>query len=437
MPRRRVLAVLATGALLSGLAVVGSPVASATPAPTQQQLADAQRRVQDAQHGLDAVQIQAEQAAEAYNGAQDTADQARAASDAAGVTAAQSRAEAAVAQAAAEQAQRLADLAAAAAQQARLEHERAVAAAAAAQKALNDFAAGAYRTGGNLALISAMLDADPLTYATGREMMNRVDAHQKGTLDTLSAARAEALASADRAEAADQAATAQAQQGAQRAAAAAGAAAAARATADAALHAATAATAAADQAAAAKAHAQTVVAAAQQSLGSATSNAAGLAAKAAQARLEAQATRSVPVSTPAPSGSAAATAIAWAYQEIGIPYSWGGGNATGPTYGIAQGAGTLGFDCSGLTLFAYAHAGISIPHYAASQYAMGRHVGYADLIPGDLVFYATNTSVPSSIHHVALYIGGGRMIEAPHTGDVVKVSTMYLSGFIGGTRLAG
>ncbi len=437
MPRRRVLAVLASGALLSGLAVGVSPGASATPAPTAQQLADAQRRVTDAHAGLNAVQIQAEQAAEAYNGAQDRADQARAASDAAGANAAQAKAEAAVAQAAADEAQRQADLAAAAAEQARLEHERAVVAAVAAQKALNDFAAGAYRSGGNLALISAMLDADPLTYATGQEMMNRVDAHQKGRLDTLSAARAEAQASADRAAAAEQAALEQAQQVGQRAAAAAQAAQAARATANAALSAAAAATAAADQAAAAKAHAQAVVAAAEQSLGSATANAADLAAKAAQARQEAQTTRSVPVSNPAPNGSAAAEAIAWAYKEIGIPYSWGGGNASGPTYGIAQGSGTLGFDCSGLTLFAYAHAGISLPHYAAAQYGMGRHVGYADLIPGDLVFYATNTSIPSTIHHVALYIGGGRMIEAPHTGDVVKVSTMYLSGFIGATRLAG
>jgi len=437
LPRRRVLAVLASGALLSGLAVAGSPVASAAPTPTQQQLADAQRRVEQARSGLSTVQVQAEQAAEAYNEAQVQADGAQQGSNAAGATAAQAKAEAAVAQAAADEAQRLADVAAAAAEQARQDHQRAVAAAQAAQKALNDFAVGAYRSGGNLALISAMLDADPLTYATGQEMINRVDAHQKGTLNTLTAARAEAEASAERAAIAEQEASRQALEVGQRAAAAAQAAEAARTTAAVAASAAANATATANTAAAAKAYALAVVAAAEQALGSANANAADLAAQAAQARREALTVRNAPIANPPANGSAAAIAISWAYQEIGIPYSWGGGTASGPSYGIAQGAGIDGFDCSGLTLFAYAHAGIGLPHSSQSQYNAGRRVSLAQLIPGDLVFYATDTSDPSTIHHVTIYLGGGQMIEAPHTGSVVKVSTMYLSGFIGGVRLAG
>ena len=137
------------------------------------------------------------------------------------------------------------------------------------------------------------------------------------------------------------------------------------------------------------------------------------------------------------SGSAAAVAIAAAYGVIGTPYSWGGGGASGPTRGIQQGAGTVGFDCSGLMVYAWAHAGVSLPRSSRSQYLVGRHVGFAQLQPGDLIFYASNTANPSTIHHVTMYLGGGKMIEAPHTGSVVKVSTVYQSGFIGGTRLTG
>jgi len=129
----------------------------------------------------------------------------------------------------------------------------------------------------------------------------------------------------------------------------------------------------------------------------------------------------IPPGTSLPGSGAAATALGWAFREIGVPYSWGGGDATGPTGGFAQGADTVGFDCSGLTLFAWAHAGVALGHYTGSQWTAGRHVAQSDLQPGDLVFFATDTADPATIHHVGLYIGGGDMISAPHTGDVVRV----------------
>ncbi len=118
-----------------------------------------------------------------------------------------------------------------------------------------------------------------------------------------------------------------------------------------------------------------------------------------------------------------------------MPYSWGGGDESGPTYGFAQGANIRGFDCSGLTLFAYGHAGIHLGHYTGSQYDQGMRISnFGDLQPGDLMYFATDTSNPATIHHMSIYIGGGNMIEAPHTGDVVKVSPARSSDFIGGTR---
>jgi len=121
-----------------------------------------------------------------------------------------------------------------------------------------------------------------------------------------------------------------------------------------------------------------------------------------------------------------------------VPYSWGGGDATGPTGGFAQGADTVGFDCSGLTLFAWAHAGVALGHYTGSQWTAGRHVAQSDLQPGDLVFFATDTADPATIHHVGLYIGAGDMISAPHTGDVVRVASVAgFGGYIGAVRLTG
>jgi len=104
-----------------------------------------------------------------------------------------------------------------------------------------------------------------------------------------------------------------------------------------------------------------------------------------------------------------------------VPYSWGGGNASGPTLGIGSGANTVGFDCSGLVEYAWAQAGVSFPHYSGSQYAETTHVPLSDIQPGDLLFYG-----PGGDTHVAMYIGGGQMIEAPETGEDVSVVPLFL-----------
>lgn len=130
-----------------------------------------------------------------------------------------------------------------------------------------------------------------------------------------------------------------------------------------------------------------------------------------------------PVDPPAfvapPNASAAAIAIAAAQAQLGVPYSWGGGNASGPSYGIAQGANTRGFDCSGLTLYAYAQAGISLSHLTYSQMQQGQVVPLSQIQPGDLVFYWGGG-------HMALYVGGGQVIHAPQTGDVVRYGSLYM-----------
>jgi cell wall-associated NlpC family hydrolase len=122
-----------------------------------------------------------------------------------------------------------------------------------------------------------------------------------------------------------------------------------------------------------------------------------------------------------PPNQTVASAIAWAKQQLGKPYQWGG---TGPS----------SYDCSGLTQGAYRHAGITLPRVAADQYTAGTHPSLANLLPGDLLFWATNTAVPATIHHVTMYLGGGLMIAAPHTGTVVQIQPVYVSGFIGATR---
>jgi cell wall-associated NlpC family hydrolase len=97
-------------------------------------------------------------------------------------------------------------------------------------------------------------------------------------------------------------------------------------------------------------------------------------------------------------------------------------------------AGIVGFDCSGLTRYAYAQAGISLPRNSSAQYGALPTVSRADLQRGDLVFWATNTSSPSTIHHVALYLGDGQILEAPQSGSAVRVTSMRWGGFIGAVR---
>lgn len=120
----------------------------------------------------------------------------------------------------------------------------------------------------------------------------------------------------------------------------------------------------------------------------------------------------------------AAAAIVAARTVLGDPYVWG---ATGPD----------AFDCSGLTGWAYRQAGVDLPRTSREQWTVGRHVDLAELAPGDLLFWAADTGDPGSIHHVTLYLGGGLMIAAPDTGDVVKVQAVYLNGYIGAVRPIG
>jgi cell wall-associated NlpC family hydrolase len=134
------------------------------------------------------------------------------------------------------------------------------------------------------------------------------------------------------------------------------------------------------------------------------------------------------------SSSAVETAIAAAMRWIGTRYAWGGGSLTGPSEGFGIDDGVIGFDCSGLTRYAYYQAGISIQRQSTAQYATLPHVSRANLQRGDLVFYAFNTSDPSTIHHVAIYLGNGTMIEAPESGERVRVTAMRWGGFIGGAR---
>ncbi len=120
---------------------------------------------------------------------------------------------------------------------------------------------------------------------------------------------------------------------------------------------------------------------------------------------------------------AAEYVIRRAGSQIGVPYSWGGGNAAGASRGIDSGANTVGFDCSGLILYAFAGVGIKLPHYSGSQYNMGRKIPSSQMRRGDVIFYG-----PGGSQHVTLYLGNGQMLEAPYTGSHVKISPVRTSG---------
>ncbi len=136
--------------------------------------------------------------------------------------------------------------------------------------------------------------------------------------------------------------------------------------------------------------------------------------------------------TPSVTGSAAVElAIDRGMSQLGVPYSWGGGDENGPTKGIRDGGvadsygdyNKVGFDCSGLMIYAFAGLGISLPHYTGYQYTAGKQVPSSDMKRGDMLFYGPNAS-----QHVALYLGDGKMLEAPQSGSVVKVSPVRYDG---------
>ncbi len=122
------------------------------------------------------------------------------------------------------------------------------------------------------------------------------------------------------------------------------------------------------------------------------------------------------IQLPPTDGSIGAQAVSISMQYLGIPYVWGG-------------ASTSGFDCSGLTMYVYAQVGVGLSHYTGSQWNEGARVPYDQLIPGDLVFFRPD------LGHMGMYIGGGQYINAPQTGDVVKISSMASrDDFQGGVR---
>jgi len=116
--------------------------------------------------------------------------------------------------------------------------------------------------------------------------------------------------------------------------------------------------------------------------------------------------------------------IAAAQRQIGKPYVWGGGTYSGPSGRGSDGRGP-GFDCSGLVLYAAYQAtngSLRLPHYSGAQITFGRGIAWDAKQPGDLIFFTHPGS--SAPHHVAIYVGGDRILQAPHTGDDVRFGTV-------------
>lgn len=266
------------------------------------------------------------------------------------------------------------------------------------------FAAASYTTGGLNPVDSLLAGGDPSVMLSKAANMNEVARNQNAQLIAFTAQR-EVLAAAQKT----------------------------------ALDTAAAATASLKQLAAARSHIATVIAQEQAVLSHLQAQARAqllaeqaqqeaasrAAARAALARVVAPTTAPASVPTgssgptqPVPNASGAAKiALQAAFSRLGDAYVYG---AAGPTT----------FDCSGLTMWAYAHAGVSLPHSAAAQYNYGTHVSRDQLQPGDLVFFDDG----SSIGHDGMYVGNGQMIDANHTGGSVGVRDLY-DGYVGATRL--
>lgn len=260
---------------------------------------------------------------------------------------------------------------------------------------LSQEAINAYVTGGNLPEISALMEENPTQASVRQEYLNTVTNSQTDLVASFKA----------------QTQSLKQEQSALKAAQA---------------HAVT----VFNQVSAAKTAANTAVAQEQAQLGSVNSTIASLvaqqqaiaaqeaAAKARQIILDSPSGSSFspgngasPSLRPAPpvNGSQTSVALSWARQELGKPYVFGG---SGPNV----------FDCSGLTAYIYAKAGVSLPHSAAAQYNDTSRVSISQLQPGDLVFYY------SPISHVAVYIGGGKVIQALNASAPVEVSGLYWAG---------
>lgn len=120
----------------------------------------------------------------------------------------------------------------------------------------------------------------------------------------------------------------------------------------------------------------------------------------------------------------AVQAVEFSLAQLGKPYEWG---ATGPNT----------FDCSGLTQMAYQHAGVDLPRVAADQYYATRDkpVAVENLLPGDLLFWGDVPGDWRSVYHMGIYLGDGQMVQAPRTGDVVKISNIWFGNYFGAHRV--
>jgi cell wall-associated NlpC family hydrolase len=114
--------------------------------------------------------------------------------------------------------------------------------------------------------------------------------------------------------------------------------------------------------------------------------------------------------------------LAAALSRVGLPYVWGG-------------AGPSQFDCSGLVQWSYRQAGILMPRVAAEQFLTGDHIPLADAQPGDLLFWTYDPSDPGYVDHVAIYMGNGMMVVAPHTGTNVQVAPVPVNQFAGAVEV--
>jgi peptidoglycan DL-endopeptidase RipB len=110
-------------------------------------------------------------------------------------------------------------------------------------------------------------------------------------------------------------------------------------------------------------------------------------------------------------------------SQMGVPYSWGGGTLNGPSKGVDSGAGTVGFDCSGLVRYSFAGVGVLIPRFSGDQYNAGRHIPPSQAKRGDLIFYG-----PGGSQHVTIYLGNGQMLEASGSAGKVTVSPVRKAG---------
>ncbi|MFI7146640.1 C40 family peptidase [Nonomuraea sp. NPDC050022] len=118
---------------------------------------------------------------------------------------------------------------------------------------------------------------------------------------------------------------------------------------------------------------------------------------------------------------------------LGVPYSWGGGGPQGPGYGIGHGKKTKGFDCSGLTEYAWASAGVSIGTTTHEQWRSGARVPKEQVAPGDLVFYDSKPRRQGP-EHVGLAVDSTRIVDAPFTGEVVRLDPLNKPHFMGVIR---